>query len=98
DDGNSFYGFNSYGKRSQLFEDISSWVLYDFSLREAEGRPEDGHLVEIIFPTAIPAGLLPSLFTFNDEIDPPNWSFERVFVTFNEIERSLNISFLSVDG
>src|SRR5699024_551315 len=28
DDGNSLYGFNSYGKRSQLFEDISSWVLY----------------------------------------------------------------------
>src|SRR5699024_9771139 len=44
DDGNSFYGFNNSTKRSQLFEDISSWVLYDFTVTEAQGRPSGGHL------------------------------------------------------
>lgn len=97
DNGYSLFGFSNYEKRSKLFKDISSWVLYDFQVMEVDERPEGGQLVEMIFPTGIPGELLPSLFTFNDEIDPPSWSFERVLITFNENDKSLTISFLSVD-
>lgn len=97
DDGHALYGFNDYKKRNQLFNDIASWLLYDFTMVEATDRVVGNQLVEIIFPTGIPGELLPSMFTFDDEINPPNWSFERVLITFNEEDKSLNISFLSVD-
>lgn len=97
DDGHALYGFNNYKKRDELFQDISSWVLYDFKLIEATDRVVGNQLVEIVFPTAIPGELLPSLFTFGDEIDLPTWSFERVLITFNNEDKSLNISFLSID-
>lgn len=97
DNGQTLYGFNDYAKRSQLFEDISSWTLYDFQVTKAEENFEQGQVVEIVFPTNIPSELLPSLFTFSDEIEPPNWSFKRVLITFNENDKSLDVAFISVD-
>lgn len=97
DNGHAFYGFNNYKKRSQLFRDISTWTLYDFHIKEVEESPERHQAVEIVFPTDIPGELLSSLFTFNDEIDPPNWSFKRVLITFNDNDQTLDVSFISID-
>src|SRR5699024_12737492 len=37
------------------------------------------------------------LFAFNDEIDLPNILFNRIYVTFNIDETSLNVHFVSID-
>lgn len=97
DNGYTYYGFNDDQKRSELFQDIATWTLYDFQVREIEENNGPNQVVEIVFPTDIPGELLSSLFTFNDDINTPNWSFRRVLITFNDEEQTLNLSFISVD-
>src|SRR5690625_52348 len=84
--------------RESFYKDITSWVLTDYFLSDSTGRPnEDEVFVELIFPSAIPAELITNLFTFQDKIEPPNWSFERVFLTFDEEHHSLELRIISVD-
>lgn len=92
------YGFNTKAKKSKFYEDISTWVMYDYEERGAKGRPKDEVFFEIIYPSAIPAAALPSLFTFNSEVDVPNWTFERIYVTLNPENYSFNVIFRSSDG
>lgn len=92
------YGFNTKAKKSKFYEDISTWVMYDYEERGAKGRPKDEVFFEIIYPLAIPAAALPSLFTFNSEVDVPNWTFERIYVTLNPENYSFNVIFRSSDG
>src|SRR5690625_4225636 len=68
DNGYTYYGFNDDQKRSELFQDIATWTLYDFQVREIEENNGPNQVVEIVFPTDIPGELLSSLFTFNDDI------------------------------
>src|SRR5699024_10669943 len=45
----------------------------------------------------IPGETIPNLFTFNSEIDLPNILFNRIYVTFNLDQASLNVHFVSID-
>lgn len=85
-------------ERQSFYKDLASWVLYDYQINDAKGRPKSDEYVEIIFPSAIPADLVTNLFTFNDHLVPPEWSFERVFITFNDKSQTLKLCILSVDG
>src|SRR5690625_1450285 len=85
--------------RQAFYKDLTSWVLNDYEESESEGRPDENELfIEIIFPSAIPASLLTNLFNFYDEIDLPNWSFNRMFITFDEERHILKLTILSVDN
>src|SRR5699024_10901813 len=53
--------------------------------------------IELVFPSAVPADLIINLFTFHEDIDPPNWSFERVFLVLDENEHIVELVVLSVD-
>lgn len=82
-----------------LYKDMQTWVLYDLNISEANGAPADKYQAEITFPDAIPLEMLPSLFTLNEEDIPlPGWSFQHIFITFNQASTSLNVQFLSIDG
>jgi len=84
--------------RHMFYNDLASWVLYDYRAGDSNGRPDEEEMfVEIIFPSAIPADVITNLFTFDEEFDPPNWSFERVFFTFDEQHHLLKLIILSVD-
>lgn len=91
-------GFMNPIDRQSLYDDIASWELYDYKLMEANGRPDMETFVELIFPTNVPVSLATNAFTFNDDFEPPDWSFERVFITFNDESQSLKFTILSVDG
>ncbi len=90
-------GFNEPIDRKELYKSMNSWVMYNVEERESNGMPNERRFMEIIFPTEIPGTIIPSLFTFNDEIDPPNWLFNRIFVTFNSNDSLLKIHFVSTD-
>lgn len=100
---NNYFSFSNPEESTKLFKDMTSWVLYNFRITEANGRPNvtQGYLVELIFPEALPMDVIPYFFTVNNPDEflvPENGSFERVYVTFNESEQSMTFSFLSVDG
>lgn len=83
--------------RSNLYKKMASWVMYDYHLTKATGRPTDDKYVELVFPTTIPGELLRNLFTFNDDFDPPEWSFDRVFMALDEESKSVKVIILSKD-
>src|SRR5699024_11889795 len=71
--------------------------MYNNEERQSNGAPNDRRYVEIIFPTEITGETIPNLIAFNDEIDLPNILFNRIYVTFNIDETSLNVHFVSID-
>lgn len=90
-------GFNKLIDQIDLYESMSDWVMYDLDEDENTGVPQDRYFMEIIYPTPIPADVLSNLFTFNQDITTPDWNFDRMYVTFNRENLSLNIKFVSVD-
>ena len=84
--------------RLLFYKNLASWVFYDFRVTNSNGRPDEKKkYVELVFPSALPAELITNLFTFHDEIDLPNWSFERAFLIVNEEHHELELRIVSVD-
>ncbi|WP_164670532.1 YycH family regulatory protein [Virgibacillus doumboii] len=95
----SYYGFTDPGNYRSLYQDMQQkWVLYEFQTGPSNGRPSIEKQVEIIFPDVIPLSAAKSLFSFNEDVTFPGWSFERIFITFNTDSNTLNFIFLSADG
>lgn len=94
---NRVYGFADPKQRESLYRDMQSWVMYNFKTGKADGPPTDDYQVELTFPYKLPMKILDSLFSFNEKIDLPDWSFQRIYITFNE-DLSLKVQFLSENG
>lgn len=94
----SFLSYESMTEMKSFFEEMIEWTLYDIKETDYAGRPTgEESFVELIFPTNIPARLISTVFTLNDEIYAPDWSFERMFLTFDEEHHSLIATFVSID-
>ncbi|WP_088051670.1 YycH family regulatory protein [Virgibacillus dakarensis] len=93
-----YYGFSNPVERQSLYQDMQSWVLYNFKTSEANGPPDDDYQIELLFPDELPMEIADDLFTFDEEPDLPEWSFQRVFITFHPNDSSLEIQFLSTSG
>ncbi|MFS0673762.1 YycH family regulatory protein [Ornithinibacillus sp. 179-J 7C1 HS] len=99
----NYFGFANPEDKINLYEDMTSWVLYNFRVSDANGRPNvgDKNLVEMIFPVKLPMEIIPSLFTINNQdsyIVPENLYFQRVYITMDESDKSMTFIFLTVDG
>ncbi|WP_284140637.1 MULTISPECIES: two-component system activity regulator YycH [unclassified Virgibacillus] len=94
-----FYGFESPKIEHSIYQDMQTWMMYDFRLRENAAPMDEKYQVEIQFPVQLPMKLINSLFNFNEDINElPNWSFERMYITFNREKSLMTIHFVSVDG
>lgn len=91
-------GFTKPVERQRFFKELSSWVLYDYQERDAEKEPASNNVVEIIFPSETPVELITNLFTFDDQITAPNWSFERVYISLDESEQIAELLIRSTDN
>ncbi|WP_106495720.1 YycH family regulatory protein [Lentibacillus sp. Marseille-P4043] len=92
------YGFSDPKDRQTLYRDMQSWVLYNFETKGANGPPTDDYQVELLFPDELPMEIVNYLFTLNDEVTLPEWSFQRLFITFDINNSSLELHFLSTNG
>ncbi|MGY0694635.1 YycH family regulatory protein [Virgibacillus sp. FSP13] len=92
------YGFSDPKERQTLYRDMQSWVLYNFETKGANGPPTDDYQVELLFPDELPMEIVNYLFTLNEEITLPDWSFQRLFITFDVNDSSLELHFLSTNG
>ncbi|MEN1966559.1 two-component system activity regulator YycH [Lentibacillus sp. N15] len=95
---NRVYGFTDPKKQQHLYHDMQSWVMNNFKVSDANGPPEKDNQIELVFPDKLPMSMIDSLFTFNEQaqVDLPNWSFKRMFITFND-DSSLKVQFLSAN-
>lgn len=91
------YGFTDPEQGRDLYYDMQEWQMDNLTEKSANGPPTDNSQVELIFPDRLPMELADSLFSFPDNTDFPNWSFQRIFITFNQ-GSLLEVEFLSTDG
>lgn len=91
------YGFSDPQQGQKLYHDMQEWTMGNLTEKTANGPPKDNNRIELIFPDRLPMELLDSLFTFDDDTEFPAWSFQRMFITFNQ-NSSLEMEFLSVNG
>lgn len=96
---NNYFGFTSQHDAVSFYKDMQSFVLQDFWVGETTGPPKNNNQVEVIFPDALSLDILPSLFEIDEDAeDFPEWSFERMYITLDERDSTLNLHFYSVDG
>lgn len=92
-------GFRRPSDEYILYKEITTWPLGDFNVTDmpAEGHvPSEGAYLEIIFPNAIPAQLIDSLFSIDEEVELPNWSFDRAYILKAD-DSQLKIKINSID-
>ncbi len=90
------YGFEKPEERAVFYKNISTWLMYDMKVKEYSKRPTEEYL-RINYPTAIPADMIKSMFTFSEDFDFPTWSFDTMYITFNHDNLSLEVTFKSVN-
>lgn len=98
--GETYYGFSNPHDIQSLYHDMHKWVLYNVQISEQQGKPSQEKQVEIIFPVPIPMQMAKSLFTFREDNPLPKleWSFDKIYLTFNTEDSVLNVIFISQNG
>lgn len=90
-------GFENLKDQIELHQSINEWIMYDLEETESKGKPNQEKFVEILYPNPLPIGVASSLFTFNNEIELPDWEFDRLYLSFNVQKSSLEVQIISVD-
>src|SRR5690625_4855606 len=92
------YSFSRPHEKDTFYYRLSDWIMYNYKVEDAKGRPTTDQYVELIFLNKIPAELLNNIFSFDGKVDFPSWSFNRIFITTNKENKTLQMRTLSVDG
>lgn len=93
-----YYGLKTPLETRKLYHNMQEWILKDFQAGAVVENEIDDYQVEIIFANALPIEIIRSLFTINEEDTLPNWSFQQMFISFNDTTSTLDVTFLSIDG
>lgn len=97
----NYFGFSRLRDQQNLYKDMQNWVIYDFNPSSKQANLDQKNKLEITFPTAIPMKLIGSLFHLHEDFSEdllPSWSFERIYIVFNEEDATLSVQFMSLDG
>lgn len=94
------FGFEDPRSQHALFGEMQTWEMDNFDVVEMESEREQADFeVELHFPEEIPMELVPLMFSTEENTEAmPSWSFDQIYVTFNEESLTLDVAFLSVDG
>lgn len=91
--------FQNRTEQLNFYDVMTTWTFDDYIEQDASFVPtEEDVYVELIYPTSVPIQLIANMLTFREEIDPPDWYFQRLFITFDETNRTLRATILSNDG
>lgn len=91
------HGFERPQDRRLFYNNVTTWILYDQSVKEYDGLPEADQYAEFIFPDKLPIQVIETILTFNEQIELPSWSFDRIYVTTNDDSQSLTFTIPSTD-
>lgn len=94
---NEHFGLNHPSRLVNMYEKIQEWSLTEYVEKEDNQFHLEEPYMEVEYPEALPIDMVKSLFTLADDIDLPNWNFERMFVSLEEEQSAVTLYFLSVD-
>ncbi|PWU70059.1 YycH family regulatory protein [Gracilibacillus dipsosauri] len=90
-------GFHQKTDELEIFQALSDWFLYDFTmLEEGIGVDTEKERIEIVFPTPLPSQYIPDLFTTNETIRIDN-QFKRIILYLDENRTTNQIIFDNSD-
>jgi regulatory protein YycH of two-component signal transduction system YycFG len=94
------FGFKDPAVQHELFRDLQSWEMSNFEIDEADpNRITENYEVELLFPEEIPMEMITLIFSIEEDTEEmPSWSFNRMYVTFDQNSLSLMVTFPSIDG
>lgn len=92
------FGFENPIKQSAFYKEMMDWVLYEYKVSDAKGKPKSDKYIEVEFMNKIPAELLANIFTFNQNDQLPDWSFDTIYITFDDVAHTLQVTVMSTDG
>lgn len=92
------FGFENPNERQYFYTNMQDWSFDDYRTGEFKKIPQDREYIEMSFPTDMPIEFIKSMFTLNTNEDLPSWSFNRLFILFNEANSTLEIKFGSIDN
>lgn len=83
-----------------FYKDMTTWSLTDFSFEEInkdqQSEPE-GTFIEVVFPSEIAASLIRTMFSINEEVEFPTWSFDRFYIEVQD-DAQLNVQINAMNG
>lgn len=91
------YGFDHPSNLMNMYKEIQYWSLTEYVEKEDERFELNDSHVEIEYPQSFPTEIIKSLFTLADDVELPNWNFERILISIQEEQKSVSLFFLSVD-
>src|SRR5699024_2792019 len=89
--------FKDMVEEQQFFQTMISWDLYDYKVKNVDGRPNDDTYAEIVFPNPIPVELMEETLSFHDLNTMPDWTFSRAFLTLNDDTKTMKLKLLAED-
>ncbi|MFC7061087.1 YycH family regulatory protein [Halobacillus seohaensis] len=95
----SHYSYTDKEDAQLMFGEMKNWTMSNLLSTAHKGPPEQHEqMVEVVFPTDIPAQVIPNLFEFeNDNQNAPAGHFNRIFFMVNEGSDRAEVLFVS-DG
>lgn len=99
EEGASILGFSRSSDENIFYKELTTWSLIDFDIvkiTDKEARPEEQRFVEVIFPGDVPASLIDNVFSHDEEVELPDWSFDRIYIKVQD-NNELSIAINSID-
>jgi len=92
------YGFEKPLLKNNFYEEMTNWTFYEYKESSVEDEDDLNHHIEILYPLQISSELLSNMFTFNDNINLPSWSFDKISMTLDEQKHTMEMAIYSVDN
>ncbi|WP_079529009.1 YycH family regulatory protein [Halobacillus hunanensis] len=79
------YSFEDGKDRENTYKLMKNWTLFNIHTEENRDVPEAANMMEVIFPTNIPAQAIKNIFTLGEQDFPPSsGEFRRIFFSIND--------------
>ncbi|MGN8647626.1 YycH family regulatory protein [Gracilibacillus sp. HCP3S3_G5_1] len=98
-DNGELSGFSEKGLELEVFQDITEWQLYDFSMIPEDEEVtinETAQSIEIIFPTSIPSSIINEIFTTDDTMLIDS-KFKSIYILIDPNRANQQIVFKNSD-
>ncbi|MFC2948737.1 YycH family regulatory protein [Virgibacillus sediminis] len=94
-----YYVYEDPRDQEDLYDRMKTWELDDFYVADSNGKESQVFEIEVVFPEELPMEVLKSIFQFDKpDIQMPSWSFERIYLAFNQDTASVHLEIPSIDG
>ncbi|MFD2923815.1 YycH family regulatory protein [Halobacillus naozhouensis] len=79
------YSFEDGKDREETYKIMKNWTLFNIHTVENRVVPEAARMMEVIFPTNIPAQAIKNIFSLGEQdFAPSSGEFKRIFFSINE--------------